>query len=236
MTTSHWIFRTCWVRACPRGTGSPDRHWTPRARATTPRPSHTAALGAPGKRRGAAVELGERGAWEGALPGTACSVPGNGGDPRDRRGFHRFWKAFHSRDFFCRVLVFGFPFVWKAFFFRVWNTIIPLVFFCILALGSAVERSTMNADDFPGSSPTFRASFCFFNCMGFSMTFFPLYLYQGMAFRYGHTKTHTRCLHTTVNKTHTLLEQMRFFCTPRSVVRAPPVEVFFFFFAFLVWV
>ena len=44
-----------------------------------------------------------------------------------------------------------------------------------------------------------------------------------MAFQYGHTKTHTTCLHT---KTHTLLQKVPFFPTPRSVVRAPPVDFF----------
>ena len=39
---------------------------TPRGRATAPRPPHTATLGVVGERSGAAVQLGERGAWKGA--------------------------------------------------------------------------------------------------------------------------------------------------------------------------
>lgn len=45
-----------------------------------PRPPKTAALGVPGERRGAVAALGDRGAWKGALPGTACWAPGIGGD------------------------------------------------------------------------------------------------------------------------------------------------------------
>ena len=44
-----------------------------------PRPPHTAALGVPGEQTGAAVQIGERGAWKGALPWTVSLVPGKGG-------------------------------------------------------------------------------------------------------------------------------------------------------------
>ena len=50
-------------------------------------------LGAPGERTGAAVEFGEQGAWEGALPGTVCSVLGKGGVPA-KGGFPSFPEAF----------------------------------------------------------------------------------------------------------------------------------------------
>ena len=51
----------------PAGTGSPVRHRTPRGRATALLLRHSATLGS---RRGAAAELGERGASKGALQGT----------------------------------------------------------------------------------------------------------------------------------------------------------------------
>ena len=60
--------------------GSPERNPTSRGRAIAPRPPATAALGVPSKTMGAAVQLGERGAWKSALPGTGCSVPGKAGD------------------------------------------------------------------------------------------------------------------------------------------------------------
>ena len=65
------------VPAFPTATGPP----------ATARPRHTVALGASGKRGGAAVELGERGARKGALLGTACSLPGMGGGSPGREGF-----------------------------------------------------------------------------------------------------------------------------------------------------
>ena len=53
-----------------------------------PRPLHTSALGVPGERKGADAEHGERGAGEGAVPGTAInsSRAGKAGDPHERRG------------------------------------------------------------------------------------------------------------------------------------------------------
>ena len=89
-------------------------------------PTQTA-LGTTGERKAAAVELGERGLWEGALPGTACSVPGKGGDPR-REGFPRFAEACPSQDFFESPFL-GFPVARKALFFRGWNNIIPRGFY-----------------------------------------------------------------------------------------------------------
>ena len=61
---------------------APERHRTPHGRTAVARPPHTAFLGVPGERTGAASQLGERGAWEGALAGTDRSVPGKGADPR----------------------------------------------------------------------------------------------------------------------------------------------------------
>ena len=69
--------------------------------------------------------------------------------------------------------VFGFAFVWKAFFAGMEHHHPRGNFSSIPVLGLAVERSTLYAE-LPGSSPTFRAffmsfntSFCRFNCMAF---------------------------------------------------------------------
>ena len=97
---SNWIFHTfsALVYLAGHRFGSLHRHRTPGGRATAARPPHTAALliGGPGEKEGAAVEHGEREAWEGALPRTACSIPMKGCDARE---------AIPSRDFF-RVPVF----------------------------------------------------------------------------------------------------------------------------------
>ena len=125
-----------------------------------------AALRGPGDKRGAAVKLGERGTWESALSGTACSVPKEGSPGRER--FPSSLEELPSWDFF-RVPVFEFPFVWKAFF-RGWNIINPpWRLFCTPPfIVSVVERSTLYTR-VPGSSPTFRV-FLFFMYVGFSMT------------------------------------------------------------------
>ena len=93
-------------------TGSPERHRTPRGRATAPRSPHTAALDVRGERTGTAVQLSDRGALKGALPGTACSVLGKVGVSIISGGI--------SPPRFFRVPIFGFTFVWKAFF-QGWN-------------------------------------------------------------------------------------------------------------------
>lgn len=43
------------------------------------RPLHTAAVDAPGEKMGAITQLGEWGAWRGALPGTGRSINGKEG-------------------------------------------------------------------------------------------------------------------------------------------------------------
>ena len=54
----------------PRGRpAAPERYRTFRGRAAVSRPPHTAALGAPGERTGAASQPGERGVWKGASRG-----------------------------------------------------------------------------------------------------------------------------------------------------------------------
>lgn len=55
------------------------------ASATVPRPPHTAGLGIPHETTSADVKLRERGAQEGALPGTGLSLPRMAGGPRERR-------------------------------------------------------------------------------------------------------------------------------------------------------
>ena len=60
---------------------------TARVTTTIPRPPPTSALVAPGEITGTDVELCERGAGEGALPGTARSIPG-----RQRKIVKR-WKS-----------------------------------------------------------------------------------------------------------------------------------------------
>ena len=67
---SVWIF-TAMFRNSFLTPAAPERQPIPRGRATVPRPPHTAALGASGVRRGAAVKVGERGASKVGLPGVA---------------------------------------------------------------------------------------------------------------------------------------------------------------------
>ena len=59
---------------------SPYMNTNIRRRTDVPRPPHTAALGVLGNKTAAAAQLGERGAWKGALPGTGRSLPGEGAD------------------------------------------------------------------------------------------------------------------------------------------------------------
>ena len=84
----------------PRGTPNLPSATGPPAsdHGTVPRPPHTAALGVPGERTGAAVQLGERGAWKGALPAMVCSVLGKAGGSRDREGFQYFWRRVFPED------------------------------------------------------------------------------------------------------------------------------------------
>ena len=83
-----------------------ERHRIPRGRSTVPHPPHTAAQGVIGERKGPNAKLGERGASKGALPGTACSVPGKGADFRPgREGFPTLSEAFPSR-YFCSCPLF----------------------------------------------------------------------------------------------------------------------------------
>ena len=97
-----WIFKTYSVLVSSVGNRLSRPPPTPRGRATAPLLRHTAALGVTGQRRGAASELGERGAWKGAPPGMACSVPGKGGDPcREGRGFHNLRRHFPPVFFSC---------------------------------------------------------------------------------------------------------------------------------------
>ena len=84
---AHWVFKSSSALVCLTGhrlsRASPD---PPRPRdCATPAPhsSTTGTVGSTGKRRSTAAELGERGAWEGARPGTACSVLGKRRDPRE---------------------------------------------------------------------------------------------------------------------------------------------------------
>ena len=44
-------------------------------------------------------------ACEGILPGTACSVPGKGGDPREGRGFYNFRRHFSPEFFFVSLFL-----------------------------------------------------------------------------------------------------------------------------------
>ena len=52
-----------------------ERHRPPRGRATASRPAHTAAKVIIGEDLGANAQLGERGAWKGALPGMGLLGP-----------------------------------------------------------------------------------------------------------------------------------------------------------------
>ena len=57
-----------------------ERHRVHRGRATAPCPPHTAAQGVIGERWGANSQLGTRGVWKGAFPGTGLVGPRYGGD------------------------------------------------------------------------------------------------------------------------------------------------------------
>ena len=88
----------------------------PRAAATprhvaAPRPPHMAARQSLiGERTGPTpTKLGDGGA---SPPGTACSVPGKGADPRGGRGFQHLWSWFPYRGLFF------YPVFWV---FRGWN-------------------------------------------------------------------------------------------------------------------
>ena len=70
MPVSGYLFNTSCCRAPP----------PPRAIATAPRPPHTAAQGVVSARSGANSQLGEPGAWKGALPGTGLIGPRMVGD------------------------------------------------------------------------------------------------------------------------------------------------------------
>ena len=70
-------------------TGSPERPPTPRGGATAPRLPRRRDCATPpvhSSPRCAAVQLGEPGAWKGALPGTGCLIPGMVGD-------NKKWKS-----------------------------------------------------------------------------------------------------------------------------------------------
>ena len=106
---------------------APARMTATRPRATAPLLHHTAALGVPGERRSAAVELGNRGTSKGVLPGAACSVPGKGGDP-GKGGVSIvsggvYFPGFFSVSSFLRFHLYG------RRFFRGWNISIPLGIF-----------------------------------------------------------------------------------------------------------
>ena len=62
-----------------RGPDSSERHRISCNRAIAPYPPHTAAQDVFGDTTGAAVQLGERGEWEGALAGTGLLGPRYGG-------------------------------------------------------------------------------------------------------------------------------------------------------------
>ena len=68
-----------------RSTDSSERHLTARGRATQPCLPRAATLGVPGEGRGAAVQLGERGAWK-----VERSPPGDGLlGPRESGGSYK---------------------------------------------------------------------------------------------------------------------------------------------------
>ena len=68
------------------------------------------------------------GSSKGALPGTACSVPGKGAEPRGRMVFQHF-AGVPSREFF-RVPCLRFIFTGSVFF-RGWYIIIPPGYFFV---------------------------------------------------------------------------------------------------------
>ena len=73
-----WILKTMSVFVYPTGKRLSCAPPDPRSRTTAPRSHHTATLGVPGERSGAAVHFGKRGAWK-AIPGTGLLGPRYGG-------------------------------------------------------------------------------------------------------------------------------------------------------------
>lgn len=124
-----------------RSTGSLERHPTPRRRTSEPGPPHTAALGVPGARRGAAGKLCERVVSKRALLGAGCLTPGMGGVP-GKGGVSNLFQAFISRGycFVCPVSgfhLYGMRLVWG----REGYPSSPGMHYPFL--GSEVERSNM---------------------------------------------------------------------------------------------
>ena len=123
----------------------------PRPRTTVPRPPYMAALGVVGERSGANAKLGERRASKGAIPGTACSVPGKGGIIGEAYELPAFSGLFPSRGIFFAAL----SLVWvfhsmESAYFRGWYTIIPSrEFFSYprLFLAFSGRRPTLYAQD-----------------------------------------------------------------------------------------
>ena len=144
----------------------------PRAAATprhvaAPRPPHMAARQSLiGERTGPTpTKLGDGGA---SPPGTACSVPGKGADPRGGRGF-QYFQCFPG-IFSCPLS--GVSIVWKASFPGNRTLSSPAVYFFvspgIVYFGSAVRES----DSVPTGQwfePRLLLFISFF-CVGFSMT------------------------------------------------------------------
>ena len=88
-------FQYCPSGIAPPGAGSTVRHRAARGVRVVPRPTPPVALGDPGDFFPAGTELGERGAGEGALPGTPRSVPLNGADPQ-KGGVNGIFGGFSS--------------------------------------------------------------------------------------------------------------------------------------------
>ena len=115
------------------------------------------------------VELGERGASKEALPGTACSVPGKGANPRGGRGFQHFRRRFPPG--FCFVSPGrGFNCMEGVLFADETLSSPPGIIFRIPGMfGSAVERPTL-CPQVSGSSLAYWCFFPFFLfCMGFNI-------------------------------------------------------------------
>ena len=95
----------------------------PLGRATAPRPPHAVGLGAPGERKGATVELGERGVAR--FPRNE-EIPGDG-------GVHIIFRGISLPGFLLCLPPFGgFHLYGKRFFSRGWNIIIrSREFLCI---------------------------------------------------------------------------------------------------------
>lgn len=162
-----WIFKTSYsvLVVCPAGTGSRERHRTPRARTAVPRPLHTADLGVPDARTSAAVQLGERGEWKGTLSGTGWTLPPGSGriSGKGGRGVPTLSEAFASAG---RVggggvvfPVFGLRLHGRRFIPGMEHYHPRLRFW----LRYIIERSTLNAN-VRGLLPTFRAFFFVFAC------------------------------------------------------------------------